>query len=220
MASVPFWMSQAVTMLSALALVSAFAVLALRTLHLVIRAYAAQSLALGLAALLVGLGSGRPHVIGVAAFTILLKTFVIPRFLFKVISDVRIKREADPFVSYPVSMLCGVAFALLSYAAAWPLSAGDAFAGRGFALALTLMLLGLWLMVGRRKAITQVVGLLVMENGLFVAALSTAFAMPMVVELGLAFDLLVAVAVMGLLIFRIQSTFGSMNTERLMRLRG
>lgn len=220
MATPPFWMHQAVTFLSALALVSAFGILALRTLHLIVRAYAAQSLFLGLAALLLGLAAERRHVLGVAVFAILIKALVIPWFLFKVMEDVHIKREAEPYVSYPFSMIWGVALALLSYAVVEPISNSDPFAARGFALALTMMQLGLWLMVGRKKAVTQVVGLLVVENGLFVAALATSFSMPMVVELGLAFDLLVAVAVLGLLIFRIQSTFASINTERLSRLRG
>lgn len=216
----PFWISQAITFLSALALVSAFGILALRTLHLIVRAYAMQSLMLGSAALLLGFGAGQRHVLIVAVFAILIKALVIPWFLFRVMEDVHIKREAEPFVSYPFSMICGVGLALLSYAVVEPISDGNPFAARGFALALTLMQLGLWLMVGRKKAITQVVGLLVVENGLFVAALATSFGMPMVVELGLAFDLLVAVVVTGLLIFRIQSTFTSINTERLSRLKG
>lgn len=220
MTAEPLWASQAVTFLTALALVSAFAVLALRTLHLIVRAYAVQSLLLGSAALIFGLGAGHRHVVVVAVFAILIKVLAIPWFLFRLMEDVHIKREADPFVSYPLSMICGVALALLSYAVVQPISEGDPFAARGFALALTLMQLGLWLMVGRKKAITQVVGLLVVENGLFVAALATSFGMPLVVELGLAFDLLVAVVVTGLLIFRIQSTFASINTERLSRLKG
>lgn len=218
--SQPFWMSQAVSFLSALALVSAFGILAMRTLHLVVRAYAAQSLFLGLAALIMGLGGGGRHLVGLAVFAILIKAAVIPWFLFRVMEDVRIKREADPFVGYPLSMIWGVGLALLSYAVVEPISMGDPFAGRAFALALTLMQLGLWLMVGRRKALTQVVGLLVVENGIFVAALATSFGMPMVVELGLAFDLLVAVVVLGLLIFRIQSTYSSISTENLDRLKG
>lgn len=219
-AAPPFWMSQAVTFLSAMALVSAFGILSLRTLPLCIRAYAVQSLVLGLAAFLLAIHPVRAHVLGIAAVAILVKGLAIPWFLFKIIEDVSIKRETEPFVSYPFSMLGGVGLTLLSYAVMEPLSGSDPFAARGFALALTLMQLGLWLMVGRKKAVTQVVGLLVVENGLFVAALSVSFGMPMIVELGLIFDLLVAVVVMGLLVFRIQSTYASINTERLSRLKG
>ncbi len=208
------------TFLLALSLVSAFGILAFRSLHLVVRAYAAQSIFLGLAALLLGMSPGHGHVLGVAVSAILIKGFVIPWYLFQVMEEVRIQREAEPFISYPLSMIGAVGLALLSYAVVEPIAVHDPFAARGFALALTLMQLGLWLMVGRQKALMQVVGLLVVENGLFVAALATSFGMPMVVELGLAFDLLVAVVVVGLLIFRIQSTFSSINTERLSRLRG
>lgn len=216
----PFWISQAVTFLSALALVSALGILSLRTLHLCIRAYAAQSIFLGLSALLLASEPFQPHMFGFATLTILIKGFAIPWYLFRVIENVEIKKETDPFIGYHFSVLCGIGLALLSYAVTRPLADADPFAARGFALALTLMQLGLWLMVSRRKAITQVVGLLIVENGLFVAVLSTSSGMPMVVELGLVFDLMVAVVVLGLLVFRIHSTFASINTKHLSRLKG
>ncbi|MBI5624637.1 MAG: hydrogenase [Elusimicrobia bacterium] len=219
MIGVQGWLPQAVSFLTALALVSAFAALSFRTLHLVVRAYAAQSVLLGLAALAVGLHKPAWHITALALLTIGFKGFGIPWFLFKVMEDVKIRREAAPFIGYPASLLGGVGLTLVSYAAVRPVMT-DSFAGRGLALGLTIMLLGLWLMVGRKKAVTQVVGLLIVDNGLFVAALSTSFSMPMIVELGLLFDLLVGVTVLGLLIFRIQSTFASIDTDRLTRLRG
>lgn len=216
----PFYISQAVTFLSALALVSALGMLFLRTIRLVIRCYGAQSVFLGTAAVLSGLGHGRSHALWMGIFAIIVKGGVIPWFLLKVAEDVKIKRETDPFIPFSLAAVAGVGLALISYAAVELVATGDSFAARGFGLALALMQLGLWLMVGRRKAITQTTGLLVVENGLFVAALSTSSAMPMAMELGLAFDLLVAVVVMGLLVFRIKTTFLSINTENLTRLKG
>lgn len=213
-------MNPFITFFSALALVSAFGLLSLRTLHLCIRTYTAQSLCLGFAAVLLGMDLGSDHIIALGVLAMGVKGFLIPWFLGRVMKEVKIKREIDPFISYQISMLLGVGLSLLAYFIIGPVMSFDTFAARGFALALTLMLLGLWLMVGRKKAMTQVIGLLVVENGLFVAAMATSFGMPMIVELGLVFDLLVATVIMGLLIFRIQSTFASINTEHLNRLRG
>lgn len=216
----PLWAAQSIIFFSALALVSAFGMLSLRSLLLCIRTYAAQSICLGLTAFLMGCNLGYGHVAVIGAVSVMVKGFLIPMFLESVMEKVQIKREPDPFVSYPVSMLTGVGLAMLSYTVIDRVIQNDSFAARGFSLALTLVLLGLLLMASRKKAITQVLGLLVVENGLFVAALATLFGMPMVVELGLVFDLLVAVIIMGLLIFRIQNTYKSINTEYLSRLRG
>lgn len=215
-----FYLTQALTFFSALSLVSAFGMLSLRTLHLCIRTYAAQSLCIGITALLLGFNLGHSHVVIIAMVVMIVKGFLIPWFLEKVMEEVRIKRELDPFINYPISMFMGVGLALVSYALVERVMIHDPFAAKGFSLALTLILLGLLLMVSRKKAMIQALGLLVVENGLFVAALSTSFGMPMIVELGLVFDLLIAVVIMGLLIFRIQNTFSSINTEYLNRLKG
>jgi len=79
---------------------------------------------------------------------------------------------------------------------------------------------GLFVIVARRKALTQVLGLLSLENGLFLAAISLTYGMPLVVELGIFFDVLVAVMVLGILVFRIRETFDSMDVSKLSRLRG
>lgn len=213
-------LSQITTFLCSLALVSAFGILSFRSIHLGIRAYAAQAIVLGLSALLMGVWNFHLHVIIIALFALAVKGFVIPWFLFKVMEKVKIKNEMDPFINFPISLFGSIGLTLLSYIVMKKTLVGDPFALSGFSLALSFMLMGLLLMVGRKKAIMQVLGLLVVENGLFIAALSTSFKMPMAVELGLVFDLLVAVIVMGLLVFRIQKTFGSINTEHMNRLKG
>lgn len=213
-------LSQLVTFLCSLALASAFGIVSFRSLHLGIRTYAAQSILLGLAALLMGLGNLQSHTIIISLFTLVVKGFIIPWFLFKVMEKVKIKSEMDPFINFPLSLFGSVGLTLLSYTVMKRILMNDPFVLSGFSLALSFMFIGLLLMVGRKKAITQVLGLLTVENGLFIAALSTSFQMPMIVELGLVFDLLVAVIVLGLIVFRIQKTFGSINTEHLSRLKG
>ena len=214
------YLPQIITFLCSLAFAGVLGIVSFKSLHMGIRAYAAQSVVLGSAALLMGLSEFHSHIIVIAAFALAVKGFAIPWFLFKVMEQVKIKRETEPFLNFTVSIFGCVGLTLLSYLVMQRALGDDSFALIGFSLALAFMLAGLLLMAGRKKAIMQVLGLLVVENGLFIAALSTSFQMPMIVELGLVFDILVAVIVLGLLVFRIQKTFGSINTENLNRLKG
>jgi hydrogenase-4 component E len=88
------------------------------------------------------------------------------------------------------------------------------------AAAIALLLTGAFLMVSRKKALMQVIGLLVLENGIFLAALTTTFGMPLVIEIGIFFDLLMGVFLMGLFVFRIRDTFDHLDVSKLRRLRG
>lgn len=214
------WTAPLISYLTTLSLVCAFALIALRTLQLCIKVYALQSIFLALTAMAMGIESSQYHLVGIALLVLAVKGWAIPWFLLRVMEKVGIKRESADYVTAPISMLVGIGLALLSYAVIGRLTSMDAAALRGFALAITFMLIGLWLMAARTKALLQVIGLLTVENGLFLAALATTFGMPMIVELGISFDLLVTVIVTGLLIFRIQNTFSSIHTEHLSRLKG
>jgi hydrogenase-4 component E len=88
------------------------------------------------------------------------------------------------------------------------------------AVAISLFLIGFFMMINRRKALTQVLALLSLENGLFLAAISLTYGMPLIVELGISFDVLVAVMVLGILVYRIRESFESMDVSKLRRLRG
>jgi hydrogenase-4 component E len=88
------------------------------------------------------------------------------------------------------------------------------------AAAIALVLTGAFLMVSRKKALMQIMGLLVLENGIFLAALTTTFGMPLVIEIGVAFDLLMGVLLMGVFVFRIRDTFDHLDVSKLRRLRG
>ena len=102
-----------------------------------------------------------------------------------------------------------------------PRGAGAASLGHNtLAVAISLFLIGFFMMINRRKALTQVLALLSLENGIFLAAISLTYGMPLIVELGVFFDVLVAVMVLGILVYRIRETFESMDVSRLRRLRG
>ena len=207
-----------ISFLSSMALAAGLGMLALRTINLCIRAYAAQSFFLACVALTIGLSDSHTFMVGLIILAV--KGFLIPWYLLRVIEEVQIKHDTDPFVPYPIALLVGVVLVVLSYVVMEPLLATRQAAAGGFGLALAMMQLGLWLMVTRRKAITQTIGVLVVENGVFAAILSMSTKIPIVIELGLIFDLMIAVIIMGLLIFRMRSTFMSISTSNLTRLKG
>jgi hydrogenase-4 component E len=116
-------------------------------------------------------------------------------------------------------LVCG-ALTVLGYVVARPLTSLARLGNNTLAVAIALLLTGFFLMINRRKAITQVLALLTMENGVMLAAVAlTTYGMPLVVELGIFFDVVIAVMVLGLLVFRIRESFASMDTSKLSELK-
>ena len=133
----------------------------------------------------------------------------------------QIVQEIDPLVNFPASMLVCGALTLLGYIVARPFTTLERLGHNTLAVAITLVLTGFFLMINRRKAITQVLALLTVENGVMLAAVAlTTYGMPLVVELVIFFDVLVAVMVLGLLVYRIRETFASMDVAKLNQLKG
>jgi hydrogenase-4 component E len=117
-------------------------------------------------------------------------------------------------------MVCG-GLTLLGYLVARPFTSLERLGNNTLAIAITLVLTGFFLMFNRRKAISQVLALLTVENGVMLAAIAlTTYGMPLVVEFGIFFDVLVAVMILGILIYRIRETFASMDTSKLNQLKG
>jgi hydrogenase-4 component E len=202
-------------------LVSAYLMVGQKSLVVAIRLYGVQSLLLGAVAAALALAGHRPHLLVTAVLAVVLKAALIPWFLLRVIDRVGIRREIEPFVNVPASLLLCLGLTVVGYRA----SLGVAGASQGLphqvvAVALSMVLVGLFLMVTRRKAITQIVALLTVENAVFLAAVGATAGMPLVVELGISFDVILAVLVLGVLVNRIVDRFESMDTSRLSRLRG
>ena len=139
---------------------------------------------------------------------------------------VGIRKEIEPLINVPLSLLISGCLTLVGYVVAESFyhpeetSARSALGHNTLAVAIALFLIGFFMMLNRRKALTQVLGLLSMENGLFLAAISLTYGMPLVVEFGIFFDVLVAVMVFGILAYRISESFDSMDVSKLRRLRG
>jgi hydrogenase-4 component E len=136
------------------------------------------------------------------------------------VRQIRIEQEIRPWLNSPTSMLVCGALTVLGYVVARPLTSLARLGNNTLAVALALLLTGFFLMINRRKAITQVLALLTMENGVMLAAVAlTTYGMPLVVELGIFFDVVIAVMVLGLLVFRIRESFASMDTSKLSELK-
>jgi hydrogenase-4 component E len=202
-------------------LVSVYLMVGQKALVVAIRLYGLQSLLLGAVGAAMGLADHRPHLYVTAALTIVLKAVVIPWFLLRVIDKVGIRREIEPFVNVPASLLLCLGLTVVGYR----VSLGMAGASQGVphqvvGVALSMVLMGLFLMVARRKALTQILALLTIENAVFLVAVGATSGMPLVVELGISFDVILAVLVLGVLVNRIVDRFESMDTSRLSNLRG
>jgi hydrogenase-4 component E len=170
--------------------------------------------------LLAGEGHSLGHSLVLAGGALAIKGLFIPWLMFRAIREASIRREMEPIVGFVPSMvLGGIGVALaFAFASRLPLPNGEA---HPFLVptALSTVWTGLLLVVVRRKAVSQVLGFLVLENGVFVFGLLLSDFMPIMVEAGVLLDLFAAVFVMGIVMFHINREFSSLDTEKLSALR-
>ena len=212
--------SQLITLLASLMLVLQVLLAVQPMLITNIRLFALQSLLLAAIATVVGYVYGAGHVYVVALLTIVGKVLFLPWQLERLVRRIKIEQEILPFVNMPASMLICGALTVLAYVVARPITSLERIGSNTLAVAIALLLTGFFLMINRRKAITQVLALLTMENGVMLAAIAlTTYGMPLVVEIGIFFDVVIAVMVLGILVFRIRETFASMDVSKLNELK-
>ena len=202
-------------------LLSAYLMVGQKALFTAIRLYGAQSFLLAIVAATIALSEGRHDLYVTAALTVALKGLVIPWFLMRVIDRTGIRREIEPFLNVPVSLLVCVGLTVVGYR----VSTGFPEGVRGVShhligVALSLLLIGLFLMVTRKKAISQILALMMIENAVFLVAAGITTGMPFVVEFGISFDVILAVLILGVMVGRIVDRFESMDVSRLSRLKG
>jgi hydrogenase-4 component E len=213
--------SQLITLCAAVMLVVQLLLVVQRMLLTNIRLFALQSLMLAVIATIIAYFHNATHVYVVALLTIIGKVFLLPRLLTRLVRRINIVQEIEPLLNAPASMLLCGGLTLLGYIVARPFTSLERLGNNTLAIAMTLVLTGFFLMFNRRKAITQVLALLTVENGVMLAAVAlTTYGMPLVVELGIFFDVMVAVMVLGILVYRIRESFASMDTSKLRQLRG
>jgi hydrogenase-4 component E len=202
-------------------LVSALLMVGQKSLFTTIRLYGIQSLLLAAVAAVMAVSDSRPHLFVMAAMTSVLKGFVTPLFLMRVVDRIGIHREIEPFLNVPASLLVCLGLTVAGYNVSTGFAEGAAgVTHHVLGVGLSTLLIGLFLMVTRKKAITQILALLTVENAIFLIALGITSGMPLVVELGIFFDVMVAVLVLGVLVRRIVDRFESMDVSRLSKLKG
>jgi hydrogenase-4 component E len=161
-----------------------------------------------------------PHLYLTALIALVFKAIIIPVALHRIIVRLGIHREIETAVSVGLTMLAGIGLVALSMVVMLRVTPGaDALAREDLAFALSVVLLGLLIMVTRRNAVSQVVGFMSLENGLVLAA-TAAKGMPLVVEISVAFSVLIAFIIVGIFLFRIRERFDSVDVQVLDRFRG
>jgi len=213
--------AQIITLCAALMLVLQLLLVVQSMLLTNIRLFALQSLLLTVIAATVAYFYNAEHVYIVAVLTLIGKVIFLPWLLNRQVRQINIIQEVEPLLNAPTSMLICGGLTLLGYVVARPFTNLQKLGSNTLAVAITLLLTGFFLMSNRRKAITQVLALLSVENGVMLAAVAlTSYGMPLVVELGVFFDVTVAVMVLGILVYRIRENFASMDTSKLSQLKG
>jgi len=208
-------------LLAGLMLVASFALLYQDRIFAVLNIFAAQAILLSMAVGWEAWTQQRPHLFITAGLALGLKGIIIPVALHKMIVRLGVHRDVEPVVGVGKTLLLGLAFTSLSLMLVLKItaSAAESFTREGLALALAIILLGLLMMITRRNAVTQIVGFMSLENGLVLAA-TGARGMPLVVEVSVAFSVLIALFVFAVFVFRIRERFDSVDIEALDRVRG
>ena len=212
--------AQIINLLAAILLLLAFAMLTQRRVLSLIDLFAAQGLALAVSTGIVAAYTGQAHLWWSAGITLALKVVALPWILHRLIRRLDVKWDVERLVNVPTTMLIGIVLVVFSFNLAVPISQLSGTITRAtLGIAMASVMLSFLMMITRRKAIPQVIGFLSMENGLFFAATSATYGMPMVVELGIALDVLVGVLILGVFFFQIREQFDSLDLQHLEKLK-
>ena len=211
---------QLVNLFAAGMLLLAFAMLSQRRILALIHLYALQGLVLTASTVTVAWATGQHHLYGSAAITFVLKVVVLPWILHRLIRRLSVKWDVETLINIPTMMLVGIVLVVFAFNLALPISEFSRSIARGTrGIALACVLMSFLMMITRSKAVPQVIGFLSMENGLFFAATSATYGMPMVVELGIALDVLVGMVILGVFLFQIREQFDSLDIHHLEKLK-
>ena len=211
-------MTRFAELLLLLVVLADFTVLATSRVSACIRTIAVQGLLLGALPLLL-IPGWSAHTIVLAAGTALVKAGLLPWFLRWAIREASVRREVEPLIGYMASMLLGTLALAVAFAVSAALPLTQALTPLLVPVALVTVIIGLVVLITRSKAITQVVGYLMLENGIYLFGLTQSARVPFLVEIGVLLDVFVGVFVMGIVIFHINREFDSMSAANLRELR-
>ena len=212
--------SQLINLFAALLLLLAFAMLTQRRILSLINLFALQGLVLVLSTAMVAYSTNQTHLYYSVGLTLALKVIVLPLILHRLTRALNVRWDVEPLINIPATMLIGIVLVIFAFNLATPISQmAGTITKSTLGIATASILLAFLMMITRRKAVSQVIGFLAMENGLFFAATSATYGMPLVVELGIALDVLVGTLVFGVFFFHIRETFESLDIHHLEKLR-
>ena len=212
--------AQLVVLESSLALIFGLVLLWRRGVPAYVSAFTWQSLVLAGVAATVGWFGGERELYLVAGLLVLVKGLAIPRLLGRMERRFGTERELAPYVNTATSLVVAGLLVLFGYAVMRPMVAASALPTRtAMPLAMGLVLVSLFVVVSRKKALTQIIGFLMLENGIALLALLGAYGVPLIVELGVFLDALMGFLVMQIFVYRIHETFDTLDVDQLDRLR-
>jgi hydrogenase-4 component E len=211
--------SQIINLLAAILLLLSFAMLTQRRILSLINLFALQGLTLTLSTLMVAWSTGQHHLYYSAALTFALKVLILPGVLHRLIRKLNVKWDVETLINIPTTMLVGIALVILAFNVALPISQlAGTITTSTLGIALACVLLAFLTMITRSKAVPQVIGFLAMENGLVFAATGATYGMPMVVEFGIALDVMVGMVILGVFFFQLRERFDSLDIRHLEKL--
>ncbi len=212
-------LQQLMVVLAAMALFTSFVLVEQARLVASIHAFAWQGVLVAMVTTIVAVSGEHSHLLFSAVLTLGLKAMLIPWMLHRLVRRLEIDRHSEPLQHPALVIMAAVALVIFSYWLVLPLVHRELMFTRNIvAVSLAVVLIGLLMMVVRQQAVAQVLGFMSMENGLFLAAVSATGGMPLVVELGVAFDVLVAMVLFGVFFFQIRESIDSLDVDRMNRL--
>ena len=212
--------AQLINLMASLLLLIAFAMLSQRRILSLIYLFAWQGAVLCANTLIVAWSTGQPHLYYSAMITLVLKVIILPWLLHRLIVRLNIKWDVETMINIPITMLIGIALVIFAFNLALPIAQwAETITRSTLGIAIASVLLSFLMMITRRKAVPQVIGFLAMENGLFFAATGATFGMPMIVELGIALDVLVGMLILGIFFFQVRGAFDSLDLRHMEKLK-
>lgn len=212
--------SQLSTLGSSIVLIFGILLLWRRSISAYISSFRWQSVILAGIIAMIGYFGHDPELYFVAGFMFVLKALILPYFLEKMRANLQVTREVDPYVNNATSLILSGLLVLLAYTITRPLMLVSSLPTRnGIPLAMGLIFVGLFVVLSRKKALTQIIGFLVLENGIVLLAALGTYGIPLMVELGVFLDVLMGFLVMQVLVYHIQGTFESIDVDQLNQLK-
>jgi hydrogenase-4 component E len=207
---------QLINLFATLILLLSFAMISQRRIVSLINLFMAQGAALVAASFLLAYATHQSDLYVSGILTMVLKVIFIPWMLHRLIRKLNVRWDVETLFNVPTTMLFGIGLVIFSFSLALPISRlSSSIAGGSLGIALACVFLSFMMMITRSKAVPQVIGFLSMENGLIFAATTVTNGMPMIVEFGIALDVLVGVLILGVFMFQIREKFDNLDIHNL-----